>query len=368
MRLLIITPLYPPAVGGAATYFAEIVPRLAKQDDVEEILVLTECLPGQPARSRLGKIVLWRVLPTRVSRPRRTWLGHAVSYGLTQLWFAVFLSTIIRREHINLVHFHTRFRGRLFVRALRRLPVPVIADMRDRLIAPSAWAGAYDRILVCAESIRDFALAQSVPPDRLRLIANAFTPPPQPTDEVVRTTLHRLGLGPEPFLLYVGDLNANKGVYELLEAFRQPLDDLPAQHLVVAGPNREGQRFEAALGKTSAARYLGVLSHADVLALMAASEAVVLPSRSEGLPTVLLEALALGTRVVCPPGVPEFARWLPECVIPEITPDAIRQTIARVLASPAPTGYPLAHHHPDRVVAQLIEVYHQVSRDPRPQR
>jgi glycosyltransferase involved in cell wall biosynthesis len=269
---------------------------------------------------------------------------------------------LVRRERISLVHFHTRYRGRLFAAALRRLQVPVIADMRDRLIPPITWAGAYDVMLACAEAIHDYALAGGVAPNRLLLIPNVFSPPPRPDESAVAATLGRLGLGNQPLALYVGDLNRNKGIYELLEAFRQPVDDLPLARLVLVGPNREGERMEAALRATPNALHLGVLPHVDVLALMCATQALVLPSRSEGLPTVILEALAMGTRVVCPPGVPEFARWSPECVVPEITPEAIRQALSRVLAAPPPTGYPLAEHHPDRVVSALLEAYHSVRR------
>jgi len=66
MHILIITALYPPAVGGAATYFGDVVPRLAQRDEIERLTVLTERMPGQPRTLVQGKLRLLRYLPARV--------------------------------------------------------------------------------------------------------------------------------------------------------------------------------------------------------------------------------------------------------------------------------------------------------------
>ena len=69
MHPMIVTALYPPAVGGAATHFGDIVPELIQRDSVEKLILLTEHMPGQPRERTEGRLQLLRYLPTRVSLP-----------------------------------------------------------------------------------------------------------------------------------------------------------------------------------------------------------------------------------------------------------------------------------------------------------
>jgi len=77
MRPLIITPLYLPAVGGAATYFGSIVPDLAARPEIGGLTVVTERLPGEPAERTAGKLKLHilRQLPRHES-PRYSLEPH----------------------------------------------------------------------------------------------------------------------------------------------------------------------------------------------------------------------------------------------------------------------------------------------------
>ena len=90
---------------------------------------------------------------------------------------------------------------------------------------------------------------------------------------------------------------------------------------------------------------------------MRGAEMVVLPSRSEGLPTVVLEAVALGTKVICPPGIPEFERYLAQYVLPEVSADAIVRTLDAVWHCDDLPLYPLSEHSVPNVVEALVKVY-----------
>jgi len=85
-----------------------------------------------------------------------------------------------------------------------------------------------------------------------------------------------------------------------------------------------------------------------------------LPSRSEGLPTVILEAVALGTRVICPPGIPEFERHLPQFVLPLVDVDSIVKTLNFVWCYNALPSYPLSEHSVHRAIEGLANVYDEV--------
>lgn len=359
MRVLIITPLYPPAVGGAATYFSDVVPRLARQEGVKEVIVLTERMPGQPQQRVEGRVRLLRYLPTRVSGPQRGLVSHTLTYALTQCWFAARLPALVQHYRVELVHMHTRYRGRAVYSALRRCAVPVVADLRDRMTDVARLVGVADWLLCCGEGVRGFAVQGGFPAERTVLIPIPFTPPTPSSPSQVAAVRERYRVGLGPYLLYVGDITPAKGVYELLTAYRRWRTRHPEVGLVLAGINREGARFLSQVSRTPGARYLGHISHPDALCLMQGARVVLLPSRSEGLPRVVLEAVALGTPVICPPGIPEFSRHLPRFVLPTVTPEAILVTLEDIWHIPETPTYPLEEHDVGRVVAQLLETYRQ---------
>ena len=361
MRILIITALYPPAAGGAATYFGDIVPRLAQRDDVEQLTVLTEHMPGQPRLWTDDKLQLLRYLPTRASLTQRHWLTHAMSYVLTQVWFTVRLPGLVQHHQVDLIHFHTRFRGRLFYAALRRSGVPVIADLRDKMTDPMRLMSVATRLLCCGEGVQRFAIEGGFPAERTVLIPNAFIPPTIPPLESVVDARQRYRLGEEPYLLFVGDITRNKGVYDLLEAHQRWRAEHPQVQLVLAGTNREAEHFLRQVRRYTGVIYLGHVPHQDALTLMCGAEIVVLPSRSEGLPTVILEAVALGTKVICPPGIPEFERHLPQFVLPEVDADSIVKTLNFVWHFDDLPSYPFSEHNVGCVVGSLADLYAKVA-------
>ncbi|HEY77314.1 MAG TPA: glycosyltransferase family 4 protein, partial [Thermoflexia bacterium] len=209
------------------------------------------------------------------------------------------------------------------------------------------------------------AIASGFPAERTALVPIPFDPPEVPSPQQVDAVRQRYGLGRDPYLLFVGDITYSKGVYDLLEAYSHWRPAHPEVRLVFAGVNREGRQFLQQVRQTAGATFLGHIPHRDVLALMRGAEIVVLPSRSEGLPRVILEAVAMSTRVLCPPSIPEFGRHLPEFVLPEVSPEAIVETLEAVWNHEAVPSYPLSAHEVDRVVARLAEVYREVMRDVR---
>jgi glycosyltransferase involved in cell wall biosynthesis len=105
--------------------------------------------------------------------------------------------------------------------------------------------------------------------------------------------------GEGPIILAAGRLSREKGFHVLLEAAPSLFRDLPSAQVVVFGEGPERVRLErraAALGVTDRFRLSGFRDDLD--ALLPWADVVTLPSLTEGLPNVALEAAAAGVPVV----------------------------------------------------------------------
>lgn len=97
-------------------------------------------------------------------------------------------------------------------------------------------------------------------------------------------------------LLYVGRLTANKGVNVLLQALRDR--SLPmGTEVVLVGAGPEAPRLHA-LAQGLPVRFVGEVSESDLFAWYASADAFVFPTRYEGMPTVVLEAMAAGLPII----------------------------------------------------------------------
>lgn len=98
-------------------------------------------------------------------------------------------------------------------------------------------------------------------------------------------------------LLTIGHLIPRKGQSIAIDALAQ----VPDATLLLAGDGPDGPalRHQAArLGLTDRIRFLGTVAHADLPALFAAADLFVLPTASEGLANVWVEAIACGVPVL----------------------------------------------------------------------
>ena len=109
----------------------------------------------------------------------------------------------------------------------------------------------------------------------------------------------------------VGRLSAEKGHHGLLRAVADLRSDVPSLRLTLIGdgPLRADLQARARdLGVYDIVEFAGARSENDVMRFLSGTDIFVLPSLLEGLPVVLMEAMALGIPVVAPlvAGVPEL--------------------------------------------------------------
>lgn len=154
----------------------------------------------------------------------------------------------------------------------------------------------------------------------------------------------RLGLPTDrPLVVYAGLLIARKGVDVLLDGFARLADRRADVELVVVGGSdeRDDRRTALAdraarLGCGSRVRFVGRRPHEEMALWLAAGDVFAFPSRLEGSPNVVREAIACGTPCVVSalPGIEDVVGPDQGIVIPTDDPAALADALAGVLARP----------------------------------
>ena len=148
-------------------------------------------------------------------------------------------------------------------------------------------------------------------------------------------------------LLFLGNLLATKGLPELLGAVARLPVTVGDWRLTVAGAG-DSERWKAeaeALGIADRVTFPGWVDQATVRSLLAEADVLLLPSHEEVLPLAVLEALGMGTPVLCTPVgvIPEVledmrtAVFVRPCDMPDLSDKlqqlldnpALRRTLAR---------------------------------------
>jgi glycosyltransferase involved in cell wall biosynthesis len=138
-----------------------------------------------------------------------------------------------------------------------------------------------------------------------------------------------------PLLVTAGALLERKGQDLAIAA----LEELPGATLILVGDGPDRARLEG-LARGAAVRFLGNRPHDELPGLLAAADVMVLPTASEGLANVWVEALACGTPVVTTDvggareaiDRPEAGRLAPR------DPAAIAAAVRELLADPPDPG------------------------------
>jgi len=151
-----------------------------------------------------------------------------------------------------------------------------------------------------------------------------------------------LGLAPDlRQLLFIGNLVQVKGLDVLLQACGALAAERSDWHLHLIGDGSERgslERQAQACGLDGRVSFHGSRPHHELPRWLQAADLFVLPSRSEGVPNVLLEASACGTPWVASEvgGIPEIAGLGASTLVPPERADALAGAISRSLDAPPP--------------------------------
>jgi len=290
VKIAILTAGFPPeAVGGTEIQVSQVAMQLAKQ---HHVTVFT--------RSRVQPDTYHARLAYRICR-------RSVC-DLSVLRFPIdILSTLLclyrYRKNIDIIlAYQTMIDGLIGAIAKRIFHIPVATFIRSekecqidefyvhRMFTLFVFRNS-DKLCVQSQRIKKYLL------NRLRhhnykvlaeIVAKKIVVIPN------GICLKSVGLAHGDAILFVGRLEKLKGLEYLLAA----MQECPEETLLIVGDGPEmGHLARLAQGMQNVT-FVGQVSHAEVVQYMQKARVLVLPSLSEGLPNVVLEAMAHGLPVI----------------------------------------------------------------------
>jgi colanic acid/amylovoran biosynthesis glycosyltransferase len=162
---------------------------------------------------------------------------------------------------------------------------------------------------------------------------------------------------PGPHLIAIGRLVDQKGLALLIAAMAEVAPDLPGLQLTVVGdgPLRPGLQAQTIqLGLQNRITFAGWQDETGVRAALAAAHALILPSFAEGLPVVVMEAMAAGRPIIATAiaGLPELVTPDVGWLVPAGDATALAGAIRSLAALPQGTLAAMGHAARARVLAR----------------
>lgn len=267
------------------------------------------------------ELTLWVIVEARCPQHGERFIAAAGSRGIrarglpvrgrVDLGAVVALRSALKAQRHDVVHAHG-YKGLMYAMLARPRGSRFVAthhgetghDALTRFyerVARVLYQGV-DRVFAVSHATSEALVDAGVPRCKVETVSNPVALGPSEPDTA------RSGIGLQ--LLFLGRLSDEKGLDVLLRALASP--HVPSSlELDVAGDgprSKDWRALAATLGLDGRVRWLGM--RRDVPALLANADVLVLPSRREGLPLAVLEAMSCGVPVLASRvgGVPE-AVW-----------------------------------------------------------
>lgn len=218
------------------------------------------------------------------------------------------LSGDLAGVHVNMAERLSLFRKGAIIALCKALNIPVVLHLHaaqlhhfyrrlpNPLQALIGWFFSLSTTcIVLGESSQRFVIDElHVAPEKVRIVINGVPAPELPNKQRTNVKFN---------LLFLGNLSERKGVSDLLRALSNPGFDSQQLALTIAGGGdiEHYQQLAQQLRVDNLVSFAGWVDQAQAAALLSKADALILPSYDEGLPLVILEAMASGVAVICTP-------------------------------------------------------------------
>jgi glycosyltransferase involved in cell wall biosynthesis len=300
MKVLIVSGIWPPDVGGPASHAPEVAAWLRGRGHRVEAVVTADAAPADEPypvhwvpRSLPPGVRHVAALRAIVAAARRADVVYSTGmFGRSSLGAALARTPVVLKLTADPAFERARRRGLVegevgeFQAGGGGPAGTVLRRARDAALRRAAH-------IVCPSAfMRDLVLSWGVPSERVSLLPN---PAPRADDA------EPFDAGGHPVLAFAGRLTAQK---DLGTAFAA----IAGTRLLVAGDGPDRGRLEQLAGPN--VEFLGPLPRAQVLGVLRAVDASILTSLWENFPHGVVESLAMGTPVIATRtgGVAEIVR------------------------------------------------------------
>ena len=362
MHLLIISPIYAPTTGGAATYYGLLTEGLLASGEVTKVTIITERVPGQPNQEQKngGRLHIIRMFPHRAGRHLEP-IQLYWRYVLQNFQYA-FLPLLVSSIKPDIMLVHSSLH--IYPNALHPLigffsrSFPVIADVRDQQLPLSRLSQleSYSALVVCALNVMAHISRSSELETRATYIPviQEHINSDRPSSS---QTLIKYGLKKRRYFLFSGLIKQAKGVGLLLDTFCELCERGFDAELVIAGFSKDESLMQQAIN-TPKVRMIGPVPREELLDLMSEALMNINMSASEGMPRTSLESLALGTKVLLPSGIPEFDQYCPKAVVRGSNSQEVADQIQALLScQDGGECYPIELHESRKIIPRYKELF-----------
>lgn len=187
--------------------------------------------------------------------------------------------------------------------------------------------------IVLGHAARQFVVQElHVDPSKVEIVINGVPSPAHKRRERLESAPYRV--------LFLGNLSERKGVSDLVRAMAEPGWEARNVEVTFAGGGDVAgyERQARELGVEHLVKFVGWADQTKASSLLAQADVLVLPSYDEGLPLVILEALAHGVAVVCTPvgEIPTvFTDGQNACLVEPGNANSIAGGLRKVIDDPA---------------------------------
>lgn len=307
IRACMLSFYFHPSYSGSAVQARNLALHLREQG-VDATFVSAN-LSGSPARERVDGMGLSRL---RICK--------TPDFQIPTFWISLAWFLWRHRAEYDLIHAHGTFQHGIASVVGRILGKPTILKvaMAQSDIAfhkhGRLWGRVnrflvrrFDRYIATSEEVRQEFADRGLDVGRVRLIPNGvatdrFRPPVEPGGR--GEARRKLGLRDVPTVCYVGVIDARKNLDGILRIWKSVQERTRTGQLVLVGPRPRGEeevpgsfhhrlmRYIAENGLQDSVVFAG--AQEDVPGWLRAADVFLFPSKREGMPNALLEAMASG--------------------------------------------------------------------------
>ena len=354
LRILMLSWEYPPVlVGGLGRHVHALSGALAAAG--HEVTVVTRHAAGAPLREHVNGVRVIRAAEDPVAFPLAT--------GSLLAWTMAFNHTLTRAAlragddgEYDVIHAHDWLVAHTAITLAEHLGLPLVTtihateagrhqgwlpeELNRTIHAVEHWiTHESDRVIVCSGYMRQQVTSLfGAPQSRVDVVPNGVDDRAWRAGARAVAAARARFAGDGPLIGYAGRLVYEKGVQHLVHAVPRLRRRHPGLRVVIAGdgPYREQLQAEAAaLRLDGTVRFAGFMTATQLPAMLAATDATVVPSLYEPFGMVALEAAAAGAplAVAATGGLAEIVEpGVTGVTFPHSDPEALAGAVDRLLA------------------------------------